>query len=238
MAISTPAQKPRGRASRTFSTSILARVPASALTLASMSSPRVGSVAPGLPAERAGLRPGDELLTLNREGPRDVIRYRVRAYEATVDLDVRRGGLERVVRVEKRAGEPLGAEVHSALFDRVRTGNNHCPFCFLYQLPKGMRKSLYVKDDDYRLSFLYGNFTTLTRFTEADLERVIDEGLGPLYVSIHATDPELRTRLRVRAPHAPPRRRAPRSGRRLPGPQRRPGARRHVPRRARPLPRA
>ena len=160
-----------------------------------MSSPRVVSVAPGSPAERAGLRPGDELLTLNGEAPRDVIRYRVLADEAVVDLDVRRGGLERVVRVEKRAGEPLGAEVHSALFDRVRTCDNHCPFCFIYQLPKGMRKSLYVKDDDYRLSFLYGNFTTLTRFTEADLERVVDEGLGPLYVSIHATDPELRTRL-------------------------------------------
>ena len=160
-----------------------------------MSSPRVVSVAPGSPAERAGLRPGDELVALNGEAPRDVIRYRVLADEATVDLDVRRGGLERVVRVEKRAGEPLGAEVHSALFDRVRTCDNHCPFCFIYQLPKGMRKSLYVKDDDYRLSFLYGNFTTLTRFTEADLERVIDEGLGPLYVSIHSTDPELRTRL-------------------------------------------
>jgi putative radical SAM enzyme (TIGR03279 family) len=160
-----------------------------------MSSPRVVSVAPGSPAERAGLRPGDELLALNGEAPRDVIRYRVLADEAVVDLDVRRGGLERVVRVEKRAGEPLGAEVHSALFDRVRTCDNHCPFCFIYQLPKGMRKSLYVKDDDYRLSFLYGNFTTLTRFTEADLERVVDEGLGPLYVSIHATDPELRTRL-------------------------------------------
>ena len=160
-----------------------------------MSSPRVVSVTPGSPAERAGLRPGDELLTLNGEAPRDVIRYRVLADEAVVDLDVRRGGLERVVRVEKRAGEPLGAEVHSALFDRVRTCDNHCPFCFIYQLPKGMRKSLYVKDDDYRLSFLYGNFTTLTRFTEADLERVLDEGLGPLYVSIHATDPGLRSRL-------------------------------------------
>jgi putative radical SAM enzyme (TIGR03279 family) len=160
-----------------------------------MSSPRVVAVTPGSPAERAGLRPGDELLTLNGEAPRDVIRYRVLADEAVVDLDVRRGGLERAVRVEKRAGEPLGAEVHSALFDRVRTCDNHCPFCFIYQLPKGMRKSLYVKDDDYRLSFLYGNFTTLTRFTEADLERVVDEGLGPLYVSIHATDPELRTRL-------------------------------------------
>jgi putative radical SAM enzyme (TIGR03279 family) len=160
-----------------------------------MSSPRVVSVAPGSPAERAGLLPGDELLTLNGEAPRDVIRYRVLADEALVELEVHRGGLQRTVRVEKRAGEPLGAEVHSALFDRVRTCDNHCPFCFIYQLPKGMRKSLYVKDDDYRLSFLYGNFTTLTRFTEADLERVVDEGLGPLYVSIHSTDPELRTRL-------------------------------------------
>jgi putative radical SAM enzyme (TIGR03279 family) len=160
-----------------------------------MSSPRVVSVTPGSPAERAGLRPGDELLALNGEAPRDVIRYRVLADEPVVDLDVRRGGLERALRVEKRAGEPLGAEVHSALFDRVRTCDNHCPFCFIYQLPKGMRKSLYVKDDDYRLSFLYGNFTTLTRFTEADLERVVDEGLGPLYVSIHSTDPDLRSRL-------------------------------------------
>jgi putative radical SAM enzyme (TIGR03279 family) len=160
-----------------------------------MSVPRVVAVAPGSPADRAGILPGDEFLALNGEAPRDVIRYRVLTDEAVVDLEVRRGGLERAVRVEKRAGEPLGAEVHSALFDRVRTCDNHCPFCFIYQLPKGMRKSLYLKDDDYRLSFLYGNFTTLTRFTEADFERVIDEGLGPLYVSIHATDPDVRTRL-------------------------------------------
>ena len=78
------------------------------------------------------------------------------------------------------------------MFDRVRTCDNHCEFCFIYQLPKGLRRSLYLKDDDYRLSFLYGNFTTLTRFTEADLERVVTERLSPLNVSIHATDPELR----------------------------------------------
>ncbi|MGH9298718.1 MAG: DUF512 domain-containing protein, partial [Acidimicrobiales bacterium] len=76
---------------------------------------------------------------------------------------------------------------------RVRTCDNHCEFCFIYQLPKGMRRSLYLKDDDYRLSFLYGNFTTLTRFTEADLERVVEQRLSPLYVSIHSTDPELRS---------------------------------------------
>src|SRR3989440_786530 len=160
-----------------------------------MSVPRVVAVDASSPAFRAGLRPGDELVALNGRLPRDVIQYQLLVDEADLELDVRRGGLDISVRVEKGAGEPLGVEVDSALFDQVRTCDNHCEFCFIYQLPKGMRPSLYVKDDDYRLSFLYGNFTTLTRFTEADLERVVDEGLGPLYVSIHATDPELRTRL-------------------------------------------
>jgi putative radical SAM enzyme (TIGR03279 family) len=160
-----------------------------------MPTARVVAVAPGSPADTAGLLPGDELLTLNGEALRDVIRYQIQADEAHVELELRRGGLERLVVVDKDAGAPLGLELQSAVFDRVRTCDNHCPFCFIYQLPKGMRRSLYVKDDDYRLSFLYGNFTTLTRFTEADLERVITEHLGPLYVSIHATDPDLRARL-------------------------------------------
>jgi NifB/MoaA-like Fe-S oxidoreductase len=97
-----------------------------------------------------------------------------------------------MLRVAKEPGEPLGAEVSSAVFDRVRTCDNHCEFCFIHQLPKGMRRSLSLKDDDYRLSFLYGNFTTLTRFTEMDLERVLTERLSPLFVSIHATDPDIR----------------------------------------------
>jgi putative radical SAM enzyme (TIGR03279 family) len=160
-----------------------------------MSTARVVAVAPGSPADAAGLSPGDEILSLNGETVRDVIQYQLQTDEPVVELELRRGGLERQVEVQKRAGEPLGLELASAVFDRVRTCDNHCPFCFIYQLPEGMRRSLYLKDDDYRLSFLYGNFTTLTRFTEADLERVLTEGLSPLYVSIHATDPDLRARL-------------------------------------------
>jgi NifB/MoaA-like Fe-S oxidoreductase len=121
-----------------------------------------------------------------------VIEWRFLTDEAELELEVHRGGLELSIEVAKRAGEPLGAEVHSAVFDRVQTCDNHCAFCFIYQLPRGMRRSLYLKDDDYRLSFLYGNFTTLTRFTEADLERVVTERLSPLHVSIHATDPDVR----------------------------------------------
>ncbi|MEY2405312.1 MAG: hypothetical protein QOG39_228 [Acidimicrobiaceae bacterium] len=135
---------------------------------------------------------GDEVTAINGEAPRDIIRWRWLTDEADVSLDVNRGGLEVSVDVVKAAGEPLGVEVHSALFDELRTCDNHCEFCFIYQLPPGMRTSLYLKDDDYRLSFLYGNFTTLTRFTEVDLERVITERLSPLNVSIHSTDPEVR----------------------------------------------
>jgi putative radical SAM enzyme (TIGR03279 family) len=156
---------------------------------------RVVAVTPESHAAEAGLVAGDEIITVNGEDLRDVIRYQLQADEPTVELEVRSGGLERTVRIDKPAGAPLGLELASAVFDRVRTCDNHCPFCFIYQLPKGMRKSLSIKDDDYRLSFLYGNFTTLTRFTEADLERVVTEKLSPLYVSIHATDPDVRTRL-------------------------------------------
>ncbi len=137
----------------------------------------------------------DELLAVDGRVPRDVIEYRLFVDEADPELEIRRGHEELTVHLRKGAGEVPGIEVSSALFDRVRTCDNHCEFCFIYQLPKGMRRSLYLKDDDYRLSFLYGNFTTLTRFTELDLERVLTEGLSPLFVSIHSTDPELRARM-------------------------------------------
>lgn len=127
--------------------------------------------------------------------PRDVIEYQLLADQEELELELRRGGLDLTVSVGRDGNEPLGIEVDAPLFDRVRTCDNHCEFCFIHQLPKGLRRSLYVRDDDYRLSFLYGNFTTLTRFTEMDLERVVTEGLSPLWVSIHATDPEIRSRM-------------------------------------------
>ncbi len=137
---------------------------------------------------------GDELIAINGRTPTDIIEYQQLVDGPRVSLLVQRAGeaLQRRVVVRKEPGQPLGLSIDSAVFDRIRTCDNHCSFCFIYQLPKGMRRSLYVKDDDFRLSFLYGNYTTLTRFTEFDLERVIDEGLSPLYVSVHTTDPELR----------------------------------------------
>ncbi len=149
-------------------------------------------MADGSVAQQFGLRAGDELLAVNGRVPKDVIEYQMLVDEPELSLDVRRDGVVLELELHKQAGAPLGAQVHSALFDRVRTCDNHCEFCFIYQLPPGLRSSLYMKDDDYRLSFLYGNFTTLTRFTEADLERVVTERLSPLNVSIHATDPDVR----------------------------------------------
>ena len=154
--------------------------------------PQIVAVASGSPAERAGLRPGDEVAAIAGEAPRDVIRWQLLSDGAEVQMDVERDGESFTVMVAKQEGEPLGAEVDAAVFDGVQTCDNHCEFCFVHQLPRGMRRSLYLKDDDYRLSFLYGNFTTLTRFTELDYERVVTERLSPLYVSIHATDPDVR----------------------------------------------
>jgi putative radical SAM enzyme (TIGR03279 family) len=225
MAISTPAQNPRGDARRTrwtFTTPsyrpTYPKLPPNLVGLAAgsttagrlehaglagrapilgaaMALPRVVAVAPGSPADRAGLLPGDEIVTLGGQVPRDILEYQLFSDQENFELEVNRGGLQLPLEVKRNGGEPLGAEVDAALFDRVRTCDNHCEFCFIHQLPKGMRKSLYVRDDDYRLSFLYGNFTTLTRFTEADLERVVTEGLSPLFVSVHATDPEVRARM-------------------------------------------
>ena len=160
-----------------------------------MSRPVVVAVEPGSAAEVAGLAVGDEVVSIDGVVPTDVIAWQLLLDEADPSLEIVRAGSAVQLDVSKDAGVRLGAEVNAAIFDRVQTCDNHCEFCFIYQLPPGLRRSLYLKDDDYRLSFLYGNFTTLTRFTELDLERVTDERLSPLYVSIHATDPDVRSRM-------------------------------------------
>ena len=162
-----------------------------------MSGALISSISEGSPASRVDLTVGDALISVNGREPSDIIEYQRLIDGAEVILLVQRGeeALSRKVVIQKDVGQPLGLSIDSAVFDRIRTCDNHCSFCFIYQLPKGMRRSLYVKDDDFRLSFLYGNYTTLTRFTEFDLERVIDEGLSPLYVSIHTTNPELRAEM-------------------------------------------
>jgi putative radical SAM enzyme (TIGR03279 family) len=157
--------------------------------------PVVVAVRPDSAANRAGVLVGDEIVRVNGTVPRDVIEWQLAVDELHVDLDIHRAGIEISLVIERMPDEPVGIDVSSAVFDRVRTCDNHCEFCFIYQLPKGMRRSLYLKDDDYRLSFLYGNFTTLTRFTEADLERVVTERLSPLHVSIHATDSAVRSQM-------------------------------------------
>ncbi len=162
-----------------------------------MSGVRISSISVTSPAAGADVAVGDELVSINGREPTDIIEYQQLIDGDVVALVLQREGrpLRHKVTITKRVGEPLGLSIDSAVFDRIRTCDNHCTFCFIYQLPKGMRRSLYVKDDDFRLSFLYGNYTTLTRFTEFDLERVIDERLSPLYVSIHTTNPALRAEM-------------------------------------------
>ena len=139
-------------------------------SLVVMSAPTIVSVSPNSPAEQHGIKGGEQILAINGCVPRDVIEYQLLIDEPQVILEIDSGGIRSEVEIFRKTGTPLGIEVDGALFDRVRTCDNHCEFCFIYQLPPGLRKSLYLKDDDYRLSFLYGNFTTLTRFTESDIE--------------------------------------------------------------------
>jgi NifB/MoaA-like Fe-S oxidoreductase len=152
----------------------------------------IASVAPGSIAAEIGLQPGDVLLAVGDLHLRDVIDYRFAIAEETIELLVRRGDEEFIYEIEKDPDDDLGIEFVEPLFDRLRTCNNKCPFCFLTQMPKGLRRSLYLKDDDYRLGFLYGNFVTFTNLTEADWQRIEQQRLSPQYISVHATDRALR----------------------------------------------
>jgi putative radical SAM enzyme (TIGR03279 family) len=156
---------------------------------------RVLGVDPKGLASRAGLRPGDRLLRVNGQDLRDLVDFHVQAGEEHLAIDVDRGGRPCSVVLQRKWGRDLGLECEPPAPAEISTCANKCVFCFIHQLPKGMRKSLYVKDDDFRLSFLHGNYITLTDLAEDELRRIEAQRLSPLYVSVHATDPALRWQL-------------------------------------------
>ncbi len=162
----------------------------------------VEKVDPGSLGEEIGLRPGDELVSINGSRMEDVIDYRFLIAEETVELVVAPGGDREAAytaALEKDVDATLGITFTADVFDGIRICKNDCDFCFVYQNRRKMRRSLYIKDDDYRLSFLHGDFVTLTNLTEAHFERITRLNLSPLYVSIHAWDPEVRSRM-LRSP--------------------------------------
>ena len=156
----------------------------------------VDGVRAGSIAAAAGLQPGCRVLRVNGHTPRDVIDFQFYSAEPVVELDVEEPeGGQRQVRIEKWPDDDIGLEFAETTWDGVRICSNTCFFCFLKGNPKGLRRTLYVKDDDYRLSFLHGNFVTLTNLTAADWARLKEQRLSPLNVSVHATEPELRRRM-------------------------------------------
>ena len=152
-------------------------------------------VDPGSPAERAGLQAGDTLLAINGHTVLDILDYRYHSEDARLVLEVERRGRRKKIRVRKEEGEPLGLDLETYLMDKPRACVNRCVFCFIDQLPRGMRSTLYFKDDDSRLSFLQGNYITLTNLAERELQRITDLRISPINVSVQATDPQARCRL-------------------------------------------
>ena len=146
-------------------------------------------------ADRAGLRPGDYLISINGREVRDVLDYRFFLAEKTVVLQIHRDAELFDVTIRKGTYSDIGLEFETPLMDKKHSCENKCIFCFIDQLPKGMRKSLYFKDDDSRLSFLHGNYITLTNLHERDIDRIIEMHISPVNVSVHTTNPELRVKM-------------------------------------------
>ncbi len=148
---------------------------------------RVAQVDPGSIADEIGIAPGDLLVSINGHPLRDVIDYQFHSAEEELVLHIRRGHRVHRIEVQRDYDEELGLAFTEPLFDGIQECSNRCPFCFVAQMPRGMRRSLYVRDDDYRLSFLHGSYVTLTNLQEDDWQRIGDQHLSPLYVSVHAT---------------------------------------------------
>lgn len=156
----------------------------------------ITAVQPGSIAEEIGFEAGDRIVSINGQKPRDLIDYQFLCADEVLELEVLdTKGKTHQIEIEKDYDEDLGLEFENALFDGLMQCTNRCPFCFIDQQPPGKRESLYYKDDDYRLSFLYGSYLTLTNLTQREWDRIEQMRLSPLYVSVHATEPEVRSRL-------------------------------------------
>ena len=155
----------------------------------------VYEIVPGSPADKAGIKAGDALHTVNGHEIKDVLDYRFFIFENRLDLELARDGVFFQVRIRKERYADIGLEFETYLMDKKRSCHNRCIFCFIDQLPEGMRETLYFKDDDSRLSFLMGNYITLTNLKDEDVERIVAMHMSPINVSVHTTNPELRVKM-------------------------------------------
>ena len=156
---------------------------------------RIVAVDEGGIAWQLGVRAGDALVAINGEYVADVLDYEALCAQAQLRLLVRRGGEETEYVFEKDEYEPLGLNFETPLMSGVRRCCNGCMFCFVDQLPKHVRPSLRVKDDDWRMSLMMGNYVTLTNVSDREIERIVRRHASPLYISVHAVDPQLRARM-------------------------------------------
>ena len=152
---------------------------------------RITEVEQGSLADRHGIRAGDFLVDVNNSPIRDVLDYRFYLAERSVTLHLQRNGDTFVVSMRKGEYDDIGLSFETPLMDKKQRCKNGCVFCFIDQNPEGMRESIYFKDDDDRLSFLHGNYVTLTNLTDADIDRILTMHISPINVSVHTTNPEL-----------------------------------------------
>lgn len=146
-------------------------------------------------AERAGIAAGDILISINGREINDVLDYRFHLTNSKITLKCRREGEEYTVEIRKQQYDDIGLEFETPLMDKKHSCENKCIFCFIDQLPRGMRKTLYFKDDDSRLSFLHGNYITLTNLHDSDIDRIIEMHISPVNISVHTTNPDLRVQM-------------------------------------------
>lgn len=157
---------------------------------------RIKTVEKGSIAEELDIEIGDILLTINEQPVVDIIDYMFLTNDETIEIEIQKpDGEIWAIEIDKEYDEPLGIEFENPIIDQAKRCTNNCVFCFIDQLPKGMRDSLYFKDDDSRLSFLQGNFVTLTNLKDDDINRIIRYRISPINVSVHTTDPELRMKM-------------------------------------------